>query len=88
MPEKTELKKKVFEVAKHLYPCDLPIGVYLVTQDGEFVRCNPRAREILQLPQSGDDIHANINDFYYDPGERSRIMKKLEDAEANGKCLE
>jgi len=85
-------KKRVINIAKDLFqcsfPCNLPIGVYLVTKTGEFAKCNQRAREILQLPQTGDDINANINDFYYDPGERIRVIKELEECEANGKFLE
>jgi len=85
-----DIKKKVFEVVKDLDvdPDFLPIGVYLVTKGGEFVRCNKRAREILQLPLIEVDINANIIDFYYDPSERIRVIKELEEAEANGNFLE
>ncbi|MCK4766674.1 MAG: PAS domain-containing protein, partial [Candidatus Aminicenantes bacterium] len=81
-------KEKVLEVAKKLFPCDLPIGVYLVMKDGEFVRCNRRAREILGLLENEVEVNVNINDFYSNPDERNRLMKELEEAEANGRFLE
>ena len=83
-----DIKTKISEVVKGLFQFDLPIGVYLVTKDGDFVKCNPRAREILHLPQTGEDINTNINDFYCDTSERSRVIKELEECEANGKFLE
>jgi PAS domain S-box-containing protein len=83
-----DIKKRVAEVAKELYPFDLPIGVYLVTKEGDFVRLNRRAQEILEFQQNDDEVNVNINDFYCDPGERIHLMKELEEAEASGRFLE
>jgi PAS domain S-box-containing protein len=81
-------KKRIVEEAKKFFPCDLPIGVYLITKDGEFVECNLITREILNLTKTGDEIKANINDFFCDPFERDRLIKELNQAEAKGKFLE
>ncbi|MCK5058606.1 MAG: PAS domain-containing protein [Candidatus Aminicenantes bacterium] len=85
---KVDLKQRLYEVAEKNPPYDLPIAVYLVTKDGEFVDCNPRAREILKLPPTGKEIKANIKDFFCDPYERIRLLKELEEAEAEGRFLE
>jgi len=84
-------KKRITEEAKKIFPCDLPIGVYLVTKQGKFIRCNRKAREILDLQETGrerNEVNGNINDFYCDPDERLRLIKELEEAEAKGKFLE
>jgi PAS domain S-box-containing protein len=84
-------KKRISEEAKKIFPCDLPIGVYLVTKQGKFIRCNRKAREILDLQETGggpNEVNGNINDFYCDPDERLRLIKELEEAEAEEKFLE
>ncbi|MCX6579734.1 MAG: PAS domain-containing protein [Candidatus Aminicenantes bacterium] len=90
--EKENLKEEVIEASRDFYQCtlpgNLPIGVYLITKDGDFVRCNSKVRHILKLPQNGEDVNANINDYYWDTGERERMLKELEEAEARGGCLE
>jgi PAS domain S-box-containing protein len=78
---------KVRQLFRELEPLEVPIGVYLVTRDGRFLECNRQAREILKLPL-GDPLDASILDFYHDPSERERLIRKTEEAEAQGKCLE
>ena len=85
------MRKKLTEVAATLFAFDLPIGVYLVTKQGEFVKCNAKAREILGLRETGIEMHevnGNISELYCDPDERRCIMKELEEAEANGQFIE
>lgn len=69
--------------AKNFNLNKLPIGAYIVTKEGEFIECNTEARKILKLPSSGE-IKANIKDFYSDPSERDKILKKIEDNENDG----
>lgn len=84
----TDIKKKLSEMCKKLSPDDLPIGVYVVTKDGDFVECNLKAREILGLPEKGKKFKTNINHFYCNTKERIRLLKELEEAEKDGKFLE
>lgn len=84
MPENDELLR----LAKELTPFDLPIGVYVVTVDGQFRACNRRAREIFNLPPDGDLTDFSIGHYYDDPTKREKIHKELERAEAKGSQLE
>lgn len=64
---------------------DTPIGIYVVTLDGEFVRCNDRVRQILELPPDSS-LPISIKEFYYDPVERDTTLKELrEKLNANSK---
>ncbi len=90
MSEKYEdVEKRILEVStKNIFPFDLPIGVYLVTKDGKFVKCNSKAREILKLPIEGSYVDTNISDFYYDLEVRKRLLEEVEAAEDKGRFLE
>ncbi|MFC2155303.1 PAS domain-containing protein [Acidobacteriota bacterium] len=83
-----DIKESLAEIAQKISPFDLPIGVYVVTQAGDFVECNARAREILKLPPTGKEINANIVDFYCDRTDRIRLLKELEDAKTEERFLE
>ena len=56
---------------------DPPIGVYVVTREGDFVNCNDRVREILQIPVNSP-LPKSIKDFYFDPEEREKLLEKME----------
>lgn len=79
--------EQLLRLASDLTPFDLPIGVYVVTQDGEFVTCNRRAREILHLPLEGE-VKDSIARFYHDPTYREKMHQELLEAEARGVHLE
>jgi len=78
---------KARELFGNLKPFDLPIGVYLVSKEGRFLDCDRWVREILQLPPEGP-LDSSITDFYYDSSEWERLIRKIEEAEAQGSRLE
>lgn len=79
---------QLLHLAKELTPFDLPIGVYVVTVDGQFLACNRRAREIFHLPPDGDLTEFSIGHYYDDPTQREKMHKELERAEEKGDQLE
>ena len=80
--------EQLLRLASDLTPLDLPVGVYVVTPDGHFVKCNRRAREILHLPLEGDLAEDSITRFYHDPADREKMHDELLEAEARGLHLE
>ncbi|MCP4632920.1 MAG: PAS domain-containing protein [candidate division Zixibacteria bacterium] len=66
---------------------DLPLGVYLVTEEGKFVNCNKRLREILQLPEDGE-VDDSLARFYKYPEDRKRLSRDADDAEPPGSFIE
>jgi PAS domain S-box-containing protein len=72
--------EELLRLASDLTPFDLPIGVYVVTNDGRFVSCNRRAREILRLSLEGD-VEDSIVRFYSDPAYRDQMQEVLRAAE-------
>jgi PAS domain S-box-containing protein len=78
---------KARQLFRQLQPFDLPIGVYLVTKEGRFLECDRRVREILALPLDGP-VDASILNFYRDPSDRGRLIRKTVAAEAKGRNLE
>ena len=60
---------------KNIY--DPPIGVYVVSREGDFVDCNERVREILQLAPD-EPLPRSIKEYYYDPEERDLLLQKME----------
>jgi PAS domain S-box-containing protein len=71
--------------ASELTPFDLPVGVYVVQRDGRFVKCNRRAREILDLPlEEHQELDDTITRFYRSPAERDRLHYELLEAEEKG----
>lgn len=68
--------EELLRLASDLTPFDLPIGVYVLTNDGRFVSCNRRAREILRLPLEGD-VEDSIVRFYSDPAYREQMQEEV-----------
>lgn len=66
---------------------DLPIGVYVVAIDGEFISCNRPVRQMLGLPPEGP-VHANIASFYTDPKRRAQVLEKTIAADEDGLHLQ
>jgi PAS domain S-box-containing protein len=79
--------EELLRLARDLTPFDLPIGVYVVTREGRFVKCNRRAREIFRLPLEGE-IDDSIARFYPDPNYREKMHRELLESEARGQPLE
>ena len=55
----------------------LPIGVYLVDQDGNFKYCNKYCRKILGIPEDADVSQRSIRDYYVHPEQRTEIIEKM-----------
>src|SRR5512141_673089 len=66
---------------------DLPIGVYVVAPDGQFITCNRPVRQMLGLPLDGP-VQANIGTFYADPKRRTEVLEKTIAAEEDGLHLQ
>jgi PAS domain S-box-containing protein len=66
---------------------DLPIGVYVVTEDGYFVECNNQVREILGL-STADLTDRSIKEFYLDPSQREEILRGIREVEDRGRWME
>lgn len=53
-------------------------GYYRVTQQGYFLDCDDKAREIFEIPQNEKDLTKySITDFYVVPAERDRRLEEL-----------
>jgi PAS domain S-box-containing protein len=63
-------------VAKQNTLFDAPVGIYVVTVNGDFVLCNDRVREILEIPQDSP-LPASIQEFYHEPEERDAILEEM-----------
>ena len=74
-------------MAHKLNILDLPIGVYVVAPDGQFLACNRPVRAMLNLPLEGD-VYASIAQCYADPKTRDALLRKAAEAEARGAHLE
>ncbi|HET6852069.1 MAG TPA: PAS domain-containing sensor histidine kinase [Pyrinomonadaceae bacterium] len=79
---------ELLRLANELKPLDLPVGVYIVRRDGQFVSCNHQARKILRLPLEEDVKASSIARFYADPQVREQMHQELQEAEKRGQCLE
>ncbi len=64
----------------------IPVGVYVVKEDGSFLFCNEEARKLLKLPLTGD-IKQSIQDFYSDRNDRQGILKQVEEKEKEGEIV-
>jgi PAS domain S-box-containing protein len=62
---------------------DLPIGVYVVTPRGRFVKANPQVFKILGLRED-ELIGSSILDIYPDPALRERLLSEVLESEARG----
>lgn len=74
---------KLRRLAENLTPFDLPIGVYVVTKDGRFIKCHDRVREMLRLPPEGE-VNRSILDFYRNPEHREKLERRLVEQERAG----
>lgn len=63
---------------------ELPIGIYMVNVDGQFVVCNRVLRQMLGLPLDGT-VQANIKGFYVDLKKRDDFINKTLAADELGK---
>ncbi len=66
---------------------ELPIGVYMVDEDGWFIECNGTVRKMFGLPLEGP-VHANIGNFYANPDDRLPLLRAAIAADEAGKFLE
>jgi PAS domain S-box-containing protein len=81
MNEDDVTKKEIVRFAKFL-----GFGFYRVNYDGQFIECDPKAREIFGITQEGTDLpKQSIKDFYVTPTEREWRIRKL--VENKGKPL-
>lgn len=62
---------------------DMPIGVYVVTPDGQLIACNRPVREMFRLPLDGP-LQANVASFYLHPQQREQLLAKIREADEHG----
>jgi len=63
----------------------LPIGLYLVDDQGYFRYCSEACRQILGISLNEDVTKIKIDDFYVNPEERQQLINKLN--ESKGKLI-
>ena len=56
---------------------NLPVGLYQVDTSGRFVYCNRTMAQILGYPNSSELIGSEIKDFYFNPEDRDRLIRKM-----------
>lgn len=56
---------------------NLPVGIYQVDNNGKFVYCNGTIARILGYSESKKLIGRLVKDFYFNPNDRDRLMKKM-----------
>lgn len=78
--------EKLLEITKRLSFLELPIGVYVVTPEGQIVEANRQARLLFQLPLTGP-VDKSILDFYQNPADREGLAQALEACERRGQYL-
>lgn len=59
----------------------LPIGVYLVDDEGNFKYCNRFFRDILSIPENVDITKKKIADYYVNPEERWKLIEQMDQTE-------
>jgi PAS domain S-box-containing protein len=72
----TQLEKLTNLVNSQSFLFDTPVGIYVVTLDGDFIRCNDRVRQILDIPPESP-LPKSIKEFYYDPDERDTTLQEM-----------
>ncbi|MBI5301702.1 MAG: PAS domain-containing protein [Chloroflexi bacterium] len=82
-----DAKEIAAQLARELHYLDMPIGVYVVATDGQFIACNRLVRDMLALPLDGD-VHASLAQFYADANTRGELLRKAAEAEARGSFLQ
>ena len=58
----------------------LPIGIYAVDHDGNFLYCNQLCRDILGIRKKDNINNINISEFYVSEDERLKLLDKMEKA--------
>jgi len=66
---------------------ELPIGVYMISLDGQLIVCNRTLRKMLELPLEGPP-NANIEDYYADPASRKMVIEQAIKVAEQGKHVE
>jgi PAS domain S-box-containing protein len=56
---------------------NLPVGLYQVDNSGRFVYCNRTMAHILGYTDSSELIGREIKDFYFNPEDRARLIRKM-----------
>lgn len=56
---------------------NLPVGLYQVDNSGRFVYCNITMAQILGYSNSKELIGKEIKDFYFNPEDRDRLIRKM-----------
>ncbi len=56
---------------------NLPVGLYQVDNNGRFVYCNSTMAQILGYHDSSELIGMEIKDFYFNPEDRDRLIRKM-----------
>jgi PAS domain S-box-containing protein len=76
--EKDSKHKKTGKIDFKDFVENLLVGAYQVDNQGKFIYVNDVLAEILGYPDKNELIGKNIEEFYADPNERKRLIKKLE----------
>src|ERR1700675_779492 len=77
--------ERLLQVTAGLEVFDVPVAIYVATNDGVIVRANERACEMLRL-QPGDQ--RSIVDYYTDPSRRDELAHILLESERSGQRLD
>jgi PAS domain S-box-containing protein len=75
----TPVEQELWRRGGQRYPWDLPIGVYIVSKYGRFIRVSRRLREILDIPAAASVENYSIATFYKDPHAREESMRRVDD---------
>ena len=79
---------EILTIFSTLGPGELPIGVYMVRPDGEFLFASPEVRRLLHLPMDGHLRGISLAEFYRDRDEREKFLRLAENAHRQGHYLD
>jgi len=65
----------------------LPVGVYVIAEDGRFLACNASARVVLGLPSEGPPS-GSITELHVDLDRHAELVKAAQQAEREGSGFE
>ncbi len=82
-----DAKQIAAQLARELHYLDMPIGVYVVATDGQFIACNRPVREMLGLPLDGE-ANASLAQFYAEATTRNKLLRLVTEAETRGTFLQ
>jgi PAS domain-containing protein len=66
---------------------ELPIGVYLISLDGQFIVANKIVRKMLEFPLDGR-LNANIKDYYVNAADWNAAIEEVKKLTRQGKNVE